>query len=317
MITAPELPVRADFFVAGATCRLATNSRAVAESLLRVHPPACADSPRPFELNVLVDSSIVPDTRTPPHFRGLRHLVFAVFNQHEIFSFDLSRSVAFGVVSPETADDDRFWNRILLPIAIGVLGITIEVVPLHAACLDKSGTALMIVGPSGCGKSTLAVALTKRGFSLVADDWTYLTRDSGHLRAHGLRAPVKLLPTAADFFHELRCFEPAKSLNGEMAYEVDAPEIFNAELRFVSEPSRLLFLQRVEESRCDFAPFPRDQAKHFFELSNERLPDEFVSAAAKRSQIIDELTQLDCWLIRTGLPPDATAQAVRQFCDEH
>jgi len=314
-ITTQELQIHAGFFVAGATCKLATNSRVVADSLFRVGAPACAVSPRSFEMSVLVDSSIVRNTEAAPHFRGLHHLVFAVFNQRETFSFDLSRNAMFGVVSPETAQDDRFWNRLLLPIAIGVLGTMIEVVPFHAACLDESGRALMIVGPSGSGKSTLAVALAKRGFSLVADDWTYITLDSGQLRAHGLRAPVKLLPTATDFFPELGRFEPAKSLNGEIAYEVDAAEAFSAQFRLVSEPSQLLFLQRVEEPVCDFSRFSGGEAKRFFETSAERLPAEFASAAAKRSQTIDELTKLDCWLIRTGLPPDATAQAVRRFCD--
>lgn len=314
-VSAPNMHFHARIFVAGAVCALATNAQAVVDSISRIHLSTGKPTSRSFELNVLVDSSPGTGRKTSPYFRGLHHMVFAVFGDGEAFAFDLRRNVVFGVVSRETADDCHFWNKLLLPIAIGVLGTTVGVVPLHSACLDRDGKALLVAGPSGSGKSTLAVALSRHGFSLVSDDWTYITREGSRLTAYGLGLPVKLLPDAIDFFPELGKFRPAQSLNGELAYEVHPSEVFSSEVRFQSEPSRLLFLERAQGANCDFLPLSGDEAKRFFEASAERLPGEFAAAAADRSETIARLTQCDCWLVRTGLPPNETAEAISHFCE--
>lgn len=311
-VNAAEMPLHASIFVAGSTCALSTNAQAVVDAISRVHLSGEKPTSRSFELNVFVDSSRGTGKKTTPHFRGLHHMVFAVFGERDTFTFDLQRNVAFGVVSQETADDCHFWNTLLLPIAVGVLGTTMGVVPLHSACLDRDGKALIIAGPSGSGKSTLAVALSRRGFSLVSDDWTYVTREDSRLAAHGLGAPVKLLPDAIDFFPELAEFRPTESLNGELAYEVDPSEV-SSEICFESEPSHLLFLERAERGNCDFLPFSGEEAKRFFEASAERLPDEFAGAVANRSETIARLTRRDCWLLRTGLSPNETAEAISRF----
>lgn len=314
-ITSEDLPIRANIKAAGATCLLAANSSSVIDSIAQLHPFAQRASKRSFGLNVLIDPSITRDRLATPHFRGRGHLVFALFSAQEMFAFDLQRKVGFGAVSRETACNPEFWNRTLLPIALGVLGSVIGVIPLHAACLDRNGRALMIAGHSGAGKSTLAVALSRYGFSLVSDDWTYLTKDANGLTAHGLRAPVKLLPDAVSYFPELAAFLPVKSLNGEMAYEVNPHDVFSARVRSESAPSRILFLDRLEKPGCTFIPCQRSKARRFFEDNSERLPDEFGSFAAERSRIIDEFAKLDCWLVTTGDSPDQTAVAVSRFCE--
>ena len=41
---------------------------------------------------------------------------------------------------------------------------------LHASCVARDGSAVLLTGPSGAGKSDLALRLIDRGFILVADD---------------------------------------------------------------------------------------------------------------------------------------------------
>jgi hypothetical protein len=43
-------------------------------------------------------------------------------------------------------------------------------VALHAAALARNDTAVLLVGSPGAGKTTLAIALTRAGFDLLADD---------------------------------------------------------------------------------------------------------------------------------------------------
>lgn len=116
----------------------------------------------------------------PPRFRGRHHLVFAIFGAANVFIFDLLKRELSATVSATTARDAHFWNAVLVPIAMGVMGPSLRVAPLHAACLaapdqgeDQRG--ILVTGLSGAGKSTLAVALALSGLHLISDDWTYLS----------------------------------------------------------------------------------------------------------------------------------------------
>jgi HPr Serine kinase C-terminal domain len=315
-IESEDLPLRGQFFfIAGATCVVSTNSQSVIDSLSPWGCPHRQPFERSFELNVLVDPSAARTLGAAPHFRGLHHLVFAAFGERELFVFDLLRRSVTGVVSKATAEDDLFWKNLLLPIALGVMGATIGLVPVHAACLDRNGRGLMIAGPSGAGKSTLAVTLSQREFSLVSDDWTYIAQERGQITAYGISAPVKLLADAPHLFPELSRFQPSRSLNGEMAFEVDPARVFGSRVRSESTPSWLIFLERREQAGCQLLPCSRKGTRTFFENSAERLPNQLREVAAKRSEAIAALAKQECWLLRYGGPPQVAAEAISGFCE--
>jgi hypothetical protein len=313
------LPLRAELSLAGVRCRLATNSKEILScvshwfSALRYPYP----SEQPIDMEVLVDSSINHDPWAKAHFRGLRHLVFASFGTQEVFTFDLLRRRVIGAVSLTTASDSSFWNTRLLPIIVGVMGTTVGVVPLHSACLDRDGKGLLIAGLSGAGKSTLSVALAQREFSLVSDDWTYVSKDGNKdgLIASGLSVPVKLLPDAVQHFPELKALTPKESLNGELAFEVDATQVFRSRAKCISRPHWLIFLERDSRPGCDFIPYDPEDARAFYERSAELLPEELPGAAATRSEIIRMVTSGNCFRVRSGELPQRTAEAIDHFCN--
>ena len=53
----------------------------------------------------------------------------------------------------------------------------------HASSVALDGRAVLISGPSGSGKSDLALRLIDRGFRLVSDDRTIVSRQNGRLIA--------------------------------------------------------------------------------------------------------------------------------------
>jgi hypothetical protein len=319
LINRAALPLRADLLIAGAHCALATNSAEVLRSVSRWRCSSRLPSSRTFEMEVLLDSSLPcnRDVRTQTHFRGLHHLVFATIGTHEVFAFDLLRRRVVGAVSAASASDAIFWNSHWLPITVGVMGTTVGVVPLHSACLERDGEGLLLAGVSGAGKSTLSVALARCGFSFISDDWTYLSQEEDELVAHGLSAPVKLLPDAIQHFPELKGRTPKTWFNGELAFEVDPEDICRAPAKPNSRPRWLMFLDRSSTPGCDFAPYSTADASEFFEKSAERLPEELPQASAARSAMIRAVANCESWRVRSGESPQATAEAISRFCERN
>ena len=314
-INEESLPLTAELRVVGARCFLSTNSQEVLSSFARWEAPAGGGDDPSFELRVLADPAAKREKDREPHFRGLHHLVFGIFGADETIMFDLARRRISAVVSDESARDAVFWNTRLLPTALGLLGATIGVVPLHCACVDRGGEALLLAGASGAGKSTLAVALSRLGFSVVSDGWTYIGRDGDQLTAHGISAPVKLLPDAVTHFPELRDFKAGVASNGELAFEVDVADTFRAKMRQQSTPRWVMFLERVATQGCEIVPYGSDAAQAFLQGTLERLPVQLQEATDTRAALVASLASRDCWLARYGGPPQAVAEAIAEFCE--
>jgi hypothetical protein len=319
LINRAALPLHSDLLIAGAHCAFATNSEQILASVNRWRCPVRPRSEHTFEMNVLLDSSLPSDrdVLTQTHFRGLHHLVFAVIGAYELFVFDLLRKRVVGAVSQASATDSAFWNSHWLPITVGVMGTTVGAVPVHSACLDRDGRGLLIAGVSGAGKSTLSVALARCGFALVSDDWTYISKEADALIAHGIDAPVKLLPDAIQHFPELAGHTPKTWFNGELAFEVEPKAFCESGAGLRSRPHWLMFLERTTSRGCDFAPCSPDDVQAFFESSAERLPHQVPNASAERSAVIRSIAACRAWRVRTGESPQGTADAIRQFCESN
>lgn len=313
------LPLRANLLIAGAHCSLSTNSEEIVFATSQWQSNCSQDTECSFDLDVLLDPSLPchRDLKTQTHFRGLHHLVFATIGDHEVFTFDLLSRRVVGAVSKASAGDSSFWNSHWLPITVGVMGTTVGVVPLHSACLDRNDQGLLLAGLSGAGKSTLSVALARQGLSLISDDWTYISRNHGQLVAHGINAPVKLLPDAARHFPELGSRTPKMWFNGELAFELPPGEICGKPSKLTSRPRWLFFLERDQTPGCDFVPTTAAYVRDFYESSAELLPDQLPEAKALRSETIREIANCPAWRIRTSESPQATAAAIARFCETH
>jgi hypothetical protein len=310
------LPFRTEFVAAGTRGVLATNSFEVLQSAAGCQQGTRACRSVSFEMEMFVDSAMDNRADQAAFFRGHRHLVFAFLPPRSFVTYDLLRRRVHGALSVAAARDRFFWNNLLLPITIGVLGTTVGVVPLHCACLDHNGNGLLVAGVSGAGKSTLSAALAECGFSFVSDDWTYISKEGSTLIAHGLSSPVKLLPDAVRFFPHLRHCAPRTTLNGELAYEIDPSRTEGFAVKHTSHPRRLLFLERTSQLGCYFVPCRSEYVRSFFEKNAERLPDELVQAKAFRTGIIQTLSNCPAWILRTGESPQKTAEAIGGFVRE-
>jgi hypothetical protein len=307
-----DLHCSVELCFAGAGCALRTNSSDLATALEGLSISTGDAVSRGFEMRVVVDESS-DEAVGEPHFRGLHHVVMASFGRSSVFVFDILRRTLSATVSVAVARDDRFWKEKLIPITLGVLGSAMGLVPVHCACLELDGDGLLIAGVSGAGKSTLSVALSKVGFNYISDDWTYISQRDDGVVAHGTSAPVKLLPDAVGHFQSLQGHSLQRSMNGELAYEVDVAEAFGARVEQACEPRWLIFLERTLEAGAVFTPMSSAEAQSYVNSSVERLPPQLDEAVAMREQTIGRVALLPSWRFRYGGTPQFAAKELREF----
>src|SRR5437899_832275 len=240
-----DLGYSVELCFAGASCELRTNSADLARALERLSISTGDAGLTGFRMRIIVNKSS-EEAGGEPHFRGLHHVVTASFGRSNVFVFDILRRTLSASVSATIARDVLFWKEKLIPISLGVLGSAMGLVPVHCACLELDGEGLLIAGASGAGKSTLSVALSEDGFNYVSDDWTYISRRRDGIVAHGTSAPVKLLPDAVNHFRTLERYGLRRSMNGELAYEVDIAEAFGARVERTCEPRWLIFVEMTQ-----------------------------------------------------------------------
>jgi len=308
-----QTPLHGFYWVAGASCHLATNSASILEAarqtFVEVSPPPFAVD---FSLRFWVDPLGRSGLPWPkPCYRGLGHLVFAGFNSENSLLLDLGKRRVFGRLSPAMGADQAYWKTVIFPNLLTLLGPTIGVTELHCACVAQNGGGILLWGAAGSGKSTLTLALARHGFSFLSDDWTCLSLKDGQPRAWGLATRLKLLPDAAEFFPELRNFEVGASRNGERAYELDPDAQLGVPRSRCCEPRCLFILER--QAVPGFNLTRMSAAEAAARLEGDLLAER-ADLLRPQLRIIESLVDRGCWLLRYGGAPQDVAQGLARFC---
>jgi hypothetical protein len=308
----------ARFNVAGSVWLLASNtaeiSAAVRESL---RPADDVTAPVALTITLFVDNEISEQPPWPqPHFRGLDQFIYAVFGLGCSILMDLRQRRVIGVLCPAMARDSNYWRSVLIPVLLGATSSSLGIAPLHCACVVRNGQGLVLAGTSGIGKSTLAVFLSLNNFTYLSDGWTYFTRSGHHVHAWGLPTHLKLLPDAVQYFPQLSGATLARSLNGELAYEVDPVSTFGVNRCFCCEPRWMVFIERVERSDAIFRRISSDEAFSRFAPELETLPDCISDMRDLQLLTISKLVDRECWVLRHGLPPALVAKQLLELCGD-
>lgn len=311
-----ETPLCEWFRVLGLTGVISANSARILEAARAsfhqtIHPQPASD----LSMRLCVDPNAPGGPPWPqPYFRGLGHLVYVGLDNESSLLLDLRRRRAIGRFSPAMVQDTKYWQRVIFPNAIGLMSEALNLTTLHCGCVVRNGVGLLLAGGSGAGKSTLALALARKGFAFLSDDWTYFSGSGAQLRAWGLASPVKLLPDAVRHFPELGSVKPAMSSNGELAYELDPEPVFGVGHALTCEPRWLVFLERHDSAGYSLARMAPHEAATRLEVDLEDLPAEFSMVRELQSKTILELAGRECWLLRHGDSPSKIAQVLTHLC---
>jgi hypothetical protein len=307
-----ERPILKTFDItpAGVRIRIRTNCESISKTL--ASELVSLSNPAHIDLYISVMNELEESTSVP-YFRGLHHLVYMSFGASS-FVIDVLRKAVHATVTKDFAASAGHWRERIIPIILGVLGPSVGLMPLHAACLLWRDRGILLAGASGAGKSTLAVALAKRGMLILSDDWTYIRKTHYGLACHGLNAPVKLLADASIHFCELEGLEPKISLNGELAYELDPATTLQLHTTRECSPKEIVFLERTN-GPARLIPLSRWTVHRFFLENAERLPSQLEHLEETRLAVIAQLSQLPASTFHYSGTPQSGAEALLRWME--
>ncbi|HYW42175.1 MAG TPA: hypothetical protein VE959_04920 [Bryobacteraceae bacterium] len=226
-----DLRSKAVFYPAGFPVNIATNSRdvleAAAESWGMYAAPEFATAP--LEIRVIVQPE--GGLAETPQYRTQGQLFSAISDRHNFAAFDSKSMSGFSVVSQRTAAHHLALRMHFLEGMVYMLLAQRYVVPMHAACLARNGSGVLLCGRSSAGKSTLAYGCARAGWTYVADDCTWLLPDSEDRVAVGRSHIVRFRDDAPRLFPELEGYVTHQYPNGKLTIEVplaDFPRIRTA-----------------------------------------------------------------------------------------
>jgi hypothetical protein len=214
-----NLPLTGTFFPLGFRVEIATNSRDVLEAAAESWGGYAPEYPYPpVELRVVVQPA--GDLAPEPVFRNQRRL-FSIVSDRDNFAFYESDSL-FGCcfVSQITAADHAWFRFYFLETMAYMLLAQRWAMLVHAACVARGETGVLLCGLSGAGKSTLAWACARAGWTYVTDDGTWLLTEVEDRTALGRCRSIRFREDAPSLFPELQEYISRARPNGRISIEV-------------------------------------------------------------------------------------------------
>jgi hypothetical protein len=191
---------------------------------------------------------------------GTGHLVFASFDEGSSVLADLRACRVIGRFSVGMAADVAYWQSVIFPMLLTIVGSSVGIAELHCACVARGQGGLLLAGPSGAGKSTLALALSQQGFGFLSDDRTFCSIENGEAQVWGLPTPIKLRPEATLWFDELWEERLTETRSGGPAFWLDPEHLIGVKRVRHSRPTSLIFLERGSTSEFRLSPMSPSEA---------------------------------------------------------
>ena len=200
---------------------------------------------RPLRIRVMVGAG--PKAADPVfHIEG--HLFSIVSGRENYAVADLNALFAWCRVTAATVTDSAWFRWFFLDALILSLLAQRHTVPVHAGCVAREGSGVLLLGPSGAGKSTLSWACAREGWSFVGDDAAWLLPESEQPVAVGRPRQVRLRPDATRHFPELASMAAHARPNGKMSIEIRTRDFPGVRTASHAQVERVVFLERRDSS---------------------------------------------------------------------
>jgi hypothetical protein len=254
------------FHPLGFPVRIATNSKAILDLARREWGewiPAFHEQPVTVRFEVTDARGTLPP---PAQFRGHRHLFALTADSANFAICDTRAGVGAAWLTTPAVDDIGYFHYHFLDAMVHLVLESMYLTPIHATCVAREGRGILLCGDSGAGKSTLAYACSRRGWTYVSDDASYLVRRRASDRlVIGNAHRIRLRPDAALLFPELSVHTPALRGNGKMSLELWTRQLKSITASLAAQVDRMVFLARKPEGEARWKPLPKPEARAWCE----------------------------------------------------
>ena len=226
----------------GFPLQLTTNSPEV----LRAAGQSWGESEQAFDAQPLcLRVTVSPGEKAAgPAFHIDGHLLTIVGDRENYAIADLNGLSACCRVTAGTVADAAWFRWFFLDALILSLLAQKHTVPVHAGCVAREKSGVLLFGSSGAGKSTLAWACARAGWRLVGDDAAWLLPGAEPAMAIGRPQQVRLRPDAPRHFPELAGLAAKARPNGKMSIELRLCEFPDIRTAPRTEIERVVLLER-------------------------------------------------------------------------
>jgi hypothetical protein len=260
-----EMPFSALYNPVGFPLQIATNSLevlAAAQEIWERYEPRIEMNPIRLQVGVRAHTA-----RERPGMiisRAHQHLMTGIADAGNFYVADLIRGVSFAWVTAAAVEHTWYLrNEILEPAAFLHIANRYSA-PVHAACVAHEGRGVLLCGESGAGKSTLAFACARAGWTYVSDDAAFLVHGRSDRQVIGRCHTIRLRPTAAELFAELRGRPLTPRMRGKPSFQIETSVLPDIRSATHCQVDFAVFLKRSEASGQELAPYSRVAARHFF-----------------------------------------------------
>jgi hypothetical protein len=171
-------------------------------------------------------------------------LFMQVADIDNFFIADLKMGRAMARVTKATAESTRYFRYHFLEAAALCMVSALRAVAVHAACVRIGGKGTLLCGESGDGKSTLAFAGSRKGWTYVSDDASYIPLDRDDRLVVGNCNQVRFRPSAQDIFPELAGHALTPRAVGKPSIEVRTAEWQDLAIANSAFVDHIVFLNR-------------------------------------------------------------------------
>jgi len=258
-------PLRDTFYPLGFPLEIETNNEDVlTAAAANWHGFVKMFEARPLRLRIGVREGRSSECPPAPISRVQQHLFANVADAQNFAVSDLAQGISTVWLTEAAVEHRSYLRYFFLEGTAMCLLSTSHTTAIHAACVERAGSGVLLCGDSGAGKSSLAYACARAGWTYITDDGCYMVNGRDDLLVVGNCNQARFRPSAMDLFTELKGRTITKRMQaGKPSIEIKTTALGNIATSPTSRVNHVVFLNRHSGARQELVPFPAEVAKYF------------------------------------------------------
>jgi hypothetical protein len=260
-----KLPFRDTFYPLGFPLEIVTNSEDVLTAAAASwHGFVKLFDTPPIRLKVIVREGRSSECPPAPICRVQEHLYSNIADAENFAVIDLLRGFSTIWLTEAAVEHRNYLRYFFLESSAMCLLASSHTTAIHAACVERAGSGILLCGDSGAGKSSLAYACARAGWTYITDDGCFMVNGRDDRLVVGNCNQARFRPSASELFSELKGRTITQRMQaGKPSIEIKTTALRNIAISPTSHVNHVVFLNRRSGTRQELVPFPTEVARYF------------------------------------------------------